>query len=144
MSAFRVLVGRISVEAWAISLLGTVGLLILGRSLLGIISSQNTLLPTYLLVFMCITAILSLNHTLFVLILLADNSVPFMWASLLSGVAITVLSASCLSLHFGGILVVFIIEMGVHLSYNNWKWPHEAFKKYHLNISSLMRDGLNI
>lgn len=144
MSEFRNLVGRVSTGAWLISLLGMTGLIMLGPMLLRFLSSQSNLLPTSMLVIMCCTAFLATNHSLFVILLLADNSVPFMWASLISGLVIVILATSYLALHTGGILGILLIEMGVQLSYNNWKWPLEGARRFEMGLGTLLRQRMRI
>ena len=95
--------------------------------------------PSALLVF-GIIIFLELNHSIFGLFITASNRVPFYKAALLSGAAI--LSFSAVLVGELGVWSLILVQGGVQLAYNNWRWPLVAMKKSELSYRSLLAAGL--
>lgn len=108
---------------WIIMILGGLAITFVLPNGLKIIHS-NVCLPTSVIVILYIIAqILEGNHSMFATLIVTNNEVPFVKASLLAGFAIIVLTLVSLQLTSFGLLGVVVIPLIVQLSYSNWRWP---------------------
>jgi O-antigen/teichoic acid export membrane protein len=98
-----------------------------GNLFIEIISSNTKLLSMNLLIFLCVIYLLEHIHSLCGTYLTTHNKVPFLWPSLISGVAVSTLAfVLCAYLEFG-VLGLLISQFIVQLIYNNWKWPYLTY-----------------
>ena len=76
-----------------------------------------------MLIAVLVISLLEQNHIVAATFIMADNKVPFMWPSLISGAATILLL--WLMLQYGNMgLWGMIIAPGIaQLAYQNWKWP---------------------
>jgi O-antigen/teichoic acid export membrane protein len=95
--------------------------------------------PSALLVFGVII-FLELNHSIFGLFITASNHVPFYKAALLSGAAI--LSFSAVLVGELGVWSLILVQGGVQLAYNNWRWPLAVMRSGGLSYRTLLSAGL--
>jgi O-antigen/teichoic acid export membrane protein len=136
----RSLFGEILVTAWLTYLIGLTVLLMFGDTLLHAIASKTPLLPTPALALLGAIMLLELNHSVAASYLTTKNQVPFLWAGLLSGVAITGLSFALVTpFQAWGLIAA---QGLVQLAYNNWKWPFEVRRD--LDIGWLELFGLGL
>jgi hypothetical protein len=95
--------------------------------------------PSALLVFGVII-FLELNHSIFGLFITASNHVPFYKAALLAGAAI--LSFSAVLVGELGVWSLILVQGGVQLAYNNWRWPLAVMRSGGLSYRTLLSAGL--
>jgi len=90
--------------------------------------AKDVLFPNLtIMILMSIFGYLEINHSIAATYISSTNSVPFLKASVLSALFITIFS--CLAIYFQLGLVSVILSYGlVQLAYNNWKWPYELYK----------------
>lgn len=136
-------VGSVLLIAWITYCVGSICLVWQGAELLEFLGSQSTLLPTGSLLLLLVTGLLEMNHSLSGTLLLLDNRVPFMRASVLSGLIIVCLSTLVLSQTELGVLGALAVPFFIQLAYNNWKWPLEALRSLGTNYLELVRLGIS-
>lgn len=74
--------------------------------------------------------LLEMNHSVCANIITTKNKIPFVWASLISGISIVALSI-ILTFNFNyGIIGLILAQGCIQLLYNNWKWPLEVYRGF--------------
>ena len=113
----------------SIYVVGGLCFVFLGEWAIGIIRSDTHFLPTAMLCTMLVISLLEQNHTLAANFIMADNKIPFMWPSLISGAATIVLLVLMLDT-FGMGLWGMILAPGIaQLAYQNWRWPSMVIRE---------------
>jgi O-antigen/teichoic acid export membrane protein len=98
-----------------------------GDEILAIFGSEVCILEKKYLILLIIFIELELIHSIAVSFLTTYNIVPFVKATIISGVLITVINLVFIK-EYG--VITLILSFGlVNLFYNNWKWPILAIKK---------------
>lgn len=141
--ALKASIGNALLLAWLSYCAGAAGLLWLGDDLLQLMGSHHTLLPTWPLALLLFTGLLEMNHSLSATLLLLENRVPFLKASLISGMVILGLSTLVLVTTPWGLPGALAVPFFVQLAYNNWKWPLEALRAFDTNYPELVKAGLS-
>ena len=111
-----------------------VGLIFVGPPVLEWIHSKTHLLPAVMIAVFLIVAFLEANHGMSGSLLLTKNEVPFVKASIFSGIAVVVLlfvSLKCTSIGIWGMILAPGIAQAV---YQNWKWPLQVSRELNLKI----------
>jgi len=134
-------VGSVLLMAWITFSVGSVWLVLQGPSLLILMGSRSSLLPMSSLLLLLVTGMLEMNHSFSATLLLLDNRVPFVKASVISGFLIVILSSLVLAHTRMGLIGALAIPFSVQLAYNNWKWPTEALRMLKTNYGELLRLG---
>ena len=70
------------------------------------------------------------------------NRVPFVSSSILSGVAMVLISLFLINFTDLGLWSLLISQAVIQLLYNNWKWPLEVNKELKINFWGLWRIGI--
>ena len=113
----------------AIYVAGGLAFVFLGDWALGIIRSDTQFLPTAMLCAVLVISLLEQNHVLAATFIMADNKIPFMWPSLISGAATIGLLVLMLNT-FGMGLWGMILAPGIaQLAYQNWRWPSMVIRE---------------
>lgn len=120
---------------------GCIFIYFFGNYLLAIIGSKVNLLDNLYLIILMAIFLLEMNHSLAGSYLTTLNKIPFLSASLISGLIISILTL--LLIPKFGILAVLLIQGIVQLSFNNWKWPFEVEKLLNYNQYELFKIGAN-
>ena len=116
---------RVSTVSVATCIAAFCFLAVLGNAFLVNLGSNTLLLRPECILMLGLIFTLEVNHSISASYLTLSNSVPFVRASIVSGMLILLLSA-WLAKPFG--VIGLILSQGViQLSYNNWKWPLLAF-----------------
>ena len=108
--------------------LGAVFIILSGNFLLSIISAKTSFLSNSILAFLFFIYQLELSHSICATYLTTLNRVPFLYASLISGFFIILLSILAVTLTDMGLLGILLVQFIVQLLYNNWFWPMQAFR----------------
>lgn len=103
-------------------------IILLGPLLLDLAGGQSKMLDRADCVFIAGYLLLEVNHSGHATIITTANRVPFVAASLLSGVAIVAGSIALLGMTGLGIWALLISPALIQASYNNWKWPLENLR----------------
>lgn len=102
--------------------------LLLGNDILILLESSVNLLPSGLLLLVLLFGLLELHHSLAATYITTQNQIPFLWASILSGLAIVLLPLAVFKFSAESELLWLILIQGfVQLMYNNWKWPYIVY-----------------
>lgn len=128
------------VVALLVNLIGSILILFLAPWGLILIKSQSVLPSLSLLAIYSIHSLLHSNMVSFCTYITSGNSVPFVKPSLITAVAIIILTFILLYLGtgiYGPVISVFIAE----LFYNTWKWPKYVIRSFDMNIFSFYKIG---
>ncbi|HCE56596.1 MAG TPA: hypothetical protein DER09_02075 [Prolixibacteraceae bacterium] len=108
------------------------GLVLVGTDVFEFINSKTDLLPSPMIIVMLIFIFLESNHILSAQMLLTKNEVPFVKASILTGVATVILIFFGLKYTHLGVWVMFLASGITQIVYSNWKWPIMVVQDLHL------------
>lgn len=125
-----------------IFLAGACGILGIGNDILVLIHSNTMLLPSSMVTFMLIYLFLEYNHSNFATVITTRNEVPFVKASILSGVAVVLFAlfnVQILKMDIWGLLVGQCLAQ---LTYNNWFWPMAVLREFQLSPWDIIRTGM--
>ncbi len=129
---YKIILSRSIVVQWTIGICGLCVMIIAGNKVLGLLKSNSVLLPNNILFILCIVLFLEYNHSTFATVITLSNTIPFVKASLYSGLVIGIMGYLVLSITSLGILGLILVQGLVQLSYNNWYWPRFVLRKEHL------------
>lgn len=90
---------------------------------------------------MALAMLLELNHSLAATLITTTNRIPFVQASIISGVAIVVISAFLVGYVGLGVLGLVSAQFFVQILYNNWRWPLWVSRYYERNYIALYSLG---
>ena len=110
------------------------------QPLLGFINSGVSIENKALFIFLII-AFLERNHSIFANFILLGNKVPFVNASIISGIFIIIMSYVSLELTDLGVVGLILAQGIVQLFYNNWKWPLSVLNDLDINFFNFIRTG---
>jgi O-antigen/teichoic acid export membrane protein len=110
-------------------------------ALLKLLAHREVLPAPGLMLLMALLYLLEMNHGFFTTLLLVDNQVPFLGASVLSGLAIVASAWLALATGHASLLTVILIQFTVQLAYNNWRWPTLACRRFGISYPGLLRLG---
>ena len=122
--------------------LGTLLILFFGTFILQFIHSKTILPSAGIMLIYSVVLFLEKNHSYFATLIVTNNNIPFVKASLISGFFIALGSYLSLSFTTFGIMGLILVQGIVQLSYNNWKWPLYIFKEFKISFSSFLRLGI--
>lgn len=136
---------RITGETYVISLIiyFIAGLLLvfLGNPILNLIDSKTFLIDTIPLLLLLIVYLLDMNHNISIQIITTRNEVPHLWACIITGIVITIITFLTLKYTNLGIYAI-ILSIGItQLFYQNWKWPAYVSKELNTTYLSLLKKG---
>ncbi|QQV03376.1 MULTISPECIES: O-unit flippase-like protein [Chryseobacterium] len=131
-------------------ILGSIVFILLGNYMLQSIGSSTVLPSGTILTIYCIVVFLETNHSLFSSFLVTNNEIPFVKATLIAGVLISILTYLFLKFTDLGLLSLVLVPLFVQLAYNNWKWPFvvcDFFQISYLKFNSIgfanMKNNIN-
>lgn len=128
---------------WFIGLIGIICLIMIGPSVLSLIGSKAKLLPTDMLLLMGLILFLEWNHSSFATLITLSNTVPFVGASIYSGMSILALSLILIHTTELGLLGIISAQGLVQLAYNNWYWPRLVLRENHLSVLQILKSAFN-
>jgi len=111
------------------------GLILVGPPILQFIHSKTHLLPAAMIFVFLIVGFLEDNHGISGALLLTKNEVPFVKASLLSGIGTVLLFFFGLKFTSLGIWTMILAPGIAQATYQNWKWPLSVIKDLKLTSS---------
>lgn len=117
------------------------GILLFDDIMLKLINSQTILLNNYQIILILIMFFLEIQHSVTSNVLTFENKIPFVKPAIISGLAILFFTYIFLNFIVRDVWVLILIQFGIQLVYNNWKWPYEAFKILKTNYFSILRNG---
>lgn len=123
-------------------LAGATILILFGEVCLELLHSKTQILSFTTLIIILFVQFLETNHFMAATLLTTRNEVPYLKASIISGLAIAILVPLSLQFTDWGILGVIILTGIIQLSYNNWKWPLMVNRELQKNYFQLMRIGI--
>lgn len=139
----RNLFSMVVFSSWAIFLTGSCFLVFLGNPILNFIGSKASFVDPIILALYCLVMLLELNHSISATYITTLNKVPFLNASLISGISVFILSILLVMNMDNGVLALIVGQGVVQLCFNNWYWPKYAMHDLELNISNLVKYGFS-
>ena len=112
-----------------------------GNFCLNIIGSSTKLPLTMVIIVYSIHMFLENYHSICSSMIVAQNEVPFVIASLLSGAGSVLCNLLTLKYTSFGLLGVVLGLLFVQSLYNHWKWPLWVFKEYSINPLTIVKTG---
>jgi hypothetical protein len=109
--------------------LGGAAFVLLGDMVIALLQSDTTFLPTTMLCAVLVISLLEQNHVLAATFIMADNKIPFMWPSLISGAATIVLLLVMLGPIGMGLWGMILAPGIAQLAYQNWRWPSMVIRE---------------
>jgi O-antigen/teichoic acid export membrane protein len=113
----------------------------LGNNTLQLLDSNTNLPPLSILLIYSIFVFFEYNQSIFTAFISVDNEIPFLKATLISGIVIVVLSFVFLKYFTWKIMGLVIAYGFVQLAYNDWKWVYYAVNKLGCSYPKLVRTG---
>ncbi len=128
-----------SMISWLIFSFGVLVLFFFGEAVLRVLdlNVKMALLNTPELLFFAVIAFLEMNHSNFASVIMSQNEVPFVKASLFSGISIVLLSILFSQLFEIGVYAILLPTFLVQACYNNWKWPNVVSRRLHLGLGQM-------
>lgn len=135
-TTIRSLVFKVISFSLSIYILGFTTFFLLAEYILPSLGVELSFLSQNYLFILGLVYLLEMNHSICATIITSKNKVPFVFASLISGGAIILLSV-ILSMYFGyGVIGLILAQGFVQLAYNNWKWPLMVYNELvKINVS---------
>lgn len=140
---YNALFARSMITQWVMSITGILSVVFIVPYALDFIGSNSMLLPTSTLLLLGLVLFLEWNHSTFATLITLGNSVPFVNASLLSGVGIVITALLFAYNTEMGVLGLILAQGIVQLVYNNWYWPRYVLNESGLSIIDLIKIGMN-
>lgn len=127
---------------WVVFLCGVAGLVLLGPFLIGLIRKTAELPDLSVMLLMASAAFIESNLQIATGVITNDNKIPFRRAYVVAGVLVA--GGCVLAGHAGfGLATFLIIQIGVQLSYNAWKWPRLALRDAGLRLAEIPARALS-
>lgn len=124
------LVRQVILFSSGVYFLGFFIFMFLMRHLIFMFDSNISFLPSLYLFILGLVYYLEMNHSVCATIITTKNKIPFVYPALISGFLIVVLSI-VFSYNLGyGVMGLILVQGGVQLLYNNWKWPLVVYKEF--------------
>lgn len=122
-------------------IIGSVFLMVFGPWCLELIGAKASLPATSILALYLLVIMLEGNHGMAHTLISTANTVPYVKASIITGIIICVLD--CAVLHFStlGVFGLVLVQCLCQLSYNNWRWPKWVCDDLQLSYIRLLRIG---
>ena len=112
-----------------IYIIGGAAFVLLGDMVITLLRSDTSFLPTTMLCAVLVISLLEQNHVLAATFIMADNKIPFMWPSLISGAATIVLLLVMLGPIGMGLWGMILAPGIAQLAYQNWRWPSMVIRE---------------
>lgn len=119
------------------------GIILFGHYLLLFIGSATKLPITVVMLVYFVHLLLENFHSMCASMIVSNNQVPFVKASIVSGLFIVLCNLASLGLTTWGLLGVVMGQLIVQSFYNHWKWPLWIFREMNLNPIKLLRIGFS-
>lgn len=125
-----------------IFILGVASIVYVAPYFISILGSNTKLLSTNKMLFMGGYLLLEMLHSNAATFIATRNRIPFVKSSILSGIAIILISLILINFTNLELWSLLISQAIVQLSYNNWKWPLEVNKELKVNFFDLWKIGI--
>lgn len=136
------LVGTSSTVFLILDILGNIAVILLANPILQLINAKTLLLPTGMIAIVAITNLLEKHTNLYSQFIVCTNRVPFVKASIISGILVVIISYIILTFTNIGVMGLLFSQMFVQLAYNNWRWPYMGCRILKTNLLELNQIGL--
>lgn len=131
------------VIGFGVFVVGSLGVLMFGNSILTLISSNTHFLPKLPLLLLFIVYFFDTQHLLAINLLVSKNNVPHLFETIISAIAIFVLIPIFILKFdwgiYGLIGAVGIVQACCH----NWKWPVLVSRELGISLASQVKTGLD-
>lgn len=125
-AAIKHLFLRVNLSVWVLFAFGALLAILFGNPLLEKIHARTLMLDRPLLILLAAIWLLEANHATSAALIATGNTIPFMRAAVVSGVAIAVGATTVGWLGYG-VGAVILVQGAVQIAYNNWKWPTQVY-----------------
>lgn len=123
-------------------IVGSLVIVFIGPYALDLLKSDSKLPSLFVMGLFAFETLLSNLHAQSAVFISTGNQVPFVEASIYSGIAIVILTTLFLFLHMGMISMV-LSPLIVHSTYNHWYWPRWVLREIKVGPIEFVRLGFN-
>lgn len=141
MDAFRRLMSSTLLIYLIVVVLGCFVIIMLGPTILFLVHSRTELPAFPVMTIFCIAMVLEGIHSNFAVLITSKNEVPFVKASLISGICIVGLTVVVLQFTHLELLGVVLVPFIVQAAYNNWKWPKWILDELKMSVPDFFQVG---
>jgi O-antigen/teichoic acid export membrane protein len=144
MVALRKRVSQSLVVSLLIYVAGAAFIIILGPTIITMIGGHTQILSRPQVIAIALVLLLGFNHQLTLNVIETGNTVPFVKATILSGIGVVAIAT--VGLKFGNMGVWWLIacQFLVPACYNNWKWPSVVGREFNTSYFTLLTEGLSL
>ena len=121
---------------------GVISIVYVAPYFISLLGSNTKLLDTNKMLFIGGYLLLEMIHSNAATFITTRNRVPFVNSSILSGIAMVLISLFLINFTDLGLWSLLISQAIVQLMYNNWKWPLEVNKELKINFFDLWEIGI--
>lgn len=121
---------------------GIISIVYVAPYFISILGSNTKLLNSNQMLFIGGYLLLEMIHSNAATFITTSNRIPFVSSSILSGIAMVLISLFLINFTDLGLWSLLISQAIVQLMYNNWKWPLEVNKELKINFFELWEIGI--
>ena len=128
---------------WLIMIAGSILIILFADKALDFIHSNAVMPSLTIIIIYLIAQLLEGNHSLFAMLIVSNNEVPFVKAALVSGGIIILFTTMLLQFTDLKLLGVVIVPLIVQACYNNWRWPKWVLNSIPMTVSEYQVETYN-
>lgn len=136
----KAIFGEVLLISWLLFIGGLVLIFFAGNPLLYLLTGEAMLLPAISFLTLGLVFALEMNHSIAATFLTTRNTIPFLWGSIISGLAI--LGLSLWIVNEWQVWGLIAAQGIVQLAYNNWRWPMMVCKELESSWPDIFKAGL--
>lgn len=126
---------------WIVYFIGAFVILLFGNNFLSLMNAKTSLLQRDMLSLMLLYLFLEFNHSNFATMITTKNEIPFVTASILSGIGVVIVALFNIVYLGIGLWGILIAQFVIQIVYNNWYWPLYVMKDLNIGIKDICRIG---
>lgn len=111
------------------------GIIMFGNKILSLLNSHTQFAKTSIFIVMALSSFIGLNGGMAGAMISTSNKIPFVKASIFSGIATVILLSAIFKYTTWGLMGMAIAPGLIDLCYQAWKWPKEVIKELAITLS---------
>lgn len=127
----------------SVLVLSAFGIFFFGNFFLDLIKSKTMLPSGGLLILFLIIMIMEWSTTYFTVIISTENKIPFVKASIISGIAIITSGYILMRFFSMGLWAIVLSQVLVQICYNYWRWNYWVIKDLELSFLGFYKLGIS-
>ena len=131
------------VLGWIVYFVGALVILLWGNDILKLMHSKTLLLENSMTGLILLYLFLEFNHSNFATIITTKNEIPFVGASIFSGLGVVIVALINILYFNLGIWGMLLAQFIVQLAYNNWYWPVYVMRDLNMGVNDILHLGFD-